>query len=263
MHRTLVFDLETTGLSVANADIISLAVRVLETDQSFHELVRPSRLPLPRQITRVTGITTEELRRKSRWTTVGKRVCWWLTHTVLRRRTDTKITLVGHNCRRFDIPILVRHLKLLNPIAPIVVDRCTVVDTLRLLRRSFPQLKNHKQGTVYRHLFQTPQPNAHSAIGDVDALARILRDSRSNFYDDAVKDVRYDIWEHHDLSECEHVFLAGRARDIRAFVVAERTNEASNKMEGVTADPACSSIRCRDCRVVYSAWFFHECSPCL
>ncbi|KAK3288656.1 hypothetical protein CYMTET_3874 [Cymbomonas tetramitiformis] len=268
MNRTLVFDLETTGLSVANASIISLAIRILETNQSLHELVRPPRLPIPRQITNVTGITTECLRKKATWATVGRRVCWWLTHTVLRNRTDAKITLVGHNCRKFDVPIFLRHLGLLKPVVPIEVERCAVIDTLRLLRRSLPQLENHKQESVYKHLFQTAQPNAHSAIGDVEALTRILQDPRSKF-GESRRTVRYDIWEHHDLESCKNVFIAGRSQGMRAYfntsskqARCDPESPANSVIAPSTQDDTVHrrSVRCDKCFVVFSEWFSHRCS---
>ena len=57
------FDLETTGLSPAEAEIIELAAVQIEGGQitrTFQSLVRPSK-PIPLNIERLTGITQEML----------------------------------------------------------------------------------------------------------------------------------------------------------------------------------------------------------
>eukprot|EP00854_Cymbomonas_tetramitiformis_P005175 gene5175-6295_t len=246
--RTLVFDLETTGLSVYTTDIISLAVNVLETGQQFDKLVRPPTLPIPRHITQLTGLTNDALRKSSSWSTVGTLLCEWLRDEVLCHRSDGTLTFVGHNCRKFDVPILIRHLSKLRGTHPVIVKRCAVVDTLRLLRSALPGLRDHKQVTVYKHLFGTTPANAHSALADVVALTRIVKDKRSKFYSEEGKRTKYDIRDFHDLKSCKNILtVTSRPVDIGSYMRAP-ARQAHQR-----------HIKCPDCSTIASPYFTHRC----
>ncbi|KAK3255207.1 hypothetical protein CYMTET_35680 [Cymbomonas tetramitiformis] len=266
--RTVVFDLETSGLSTNHCDIISLAMRVLETDEHFYEVVRPPRLPVPRKICELTGLTNEELRTKARWPHVGARMCAWLRCAVLMNKDDVHLVLTGHNCRRFDVPILVRHLEMLRDIEPVTPRRCRVVDTLHLFKRAIPGMRSYKQGVLYRHLFKQELEGAHSAFHDVRALARMLRDERSLFEGLARRAVEYDIEDRHELADCRHVFRVTKRetsakRQSASLRVAWSVIGSARTTETASPEPPHSMVRnerCGRCRVVYSNAFSHTCA---
>eukprot|EP00854_Cymbomonas_tetramitiformis_P009457 gene9457-11203_t len=99
--RIVVFDLETTGLNVKTNEIISVSMRVLDTDDRFDEFVRPRKLPIPHAVSVLTGISSRYLTTKDRWETVGSKLCDWLERDVIKGTVGPfTITFVGHNVRR-------------------------------------------------------------------------------------------------------------------------------------------------------------------
>jgi DNA polymerase III epsilon subunit family exonuclease len=157
----VVFDLETTGLSVARSRICELGavrVRALELVDSYQSLVNP-RVALPDPVARLTGLREQELRHAP---SVG---------TVLRRFLDFAgdDLLVAHNAR-FDQGFLERQLLLVHGRRLSEPALCTAALARRLL-----------DGRVRRvglaslaHFFGTSTRPCHRALPDAEATAEVL-----------------------------------------------------------------------------------------
>ncbi|MGN0692478.1 MAG: PolC-type DNA polymerase III [Oscillospiraceae bacterium] len=151
-------DIETTGLSPAYCEIIEIgAVRVEngEVTEQFDALIRPTE-PVSGFITDLTGITNEELERNGRQPDM-----------VLSEFSDFigDSLLVGQNVN-FDINFLydgfVKHLG-----KPLTND---FADTLKLSSNIFPDLSDHKLGTL-KKAFGIAEDVAHRGLSDcIDAM---------------------------------------------------------------------------------------------
>lgn len=149
----IVFDLETTGLSPANDEIIEIsAIRVWQNQAAdeFSTLVNPH-IPIPYAATQVNGITDSMV----------------ASAPDLRQALDDFLAfvgrdiLVGHNIHTFDTNFLydgaVRELgtKVTND----------YVDTLYLARNCLPTLRHHRLTDLAEH-FSISTKGAHRALQD-------------------------------------------------------------------------------------------------
>src|SRR5215212_414642 len=157
----IVFDLETTGLSVTRSRICEVgAVRVhaLELVDSFQSLVNP-RAPLPEPVARLTGLHENELRRAAPVSSVLNR---FLSFT-------GDALLVAHNAR-FDQRFLERQLLLLHGRRLSEPPLCTAALARRLLER---RLRRVSLASL-AYFFGVPTTPCHRALPDAKATAQVL-----------------------------------------------------------------------------------------
>lgn len=152
-------DIETTGLDPKYCEIIELGALRVENGNPidrFNMLVKPSE-PLDPFITELTGITDEMLANSP---SIEKALPLFLDFI-------GENVLIGHNVN-FDINFIyddcVRYLGL-----PLKND---FVDTLRLARHAFPDLKNHKLPTLADYL-KIQYNTSHRAMADCETVSKI------------------------------------------------------------------------------------------
>ncbi len=155
----VIFDIETTGLSVLNCAITEIgAVKIKKGKvvDRFNTFVNPE-MPIPEEIVRLTSITDDMVKDAP------------LVKDALKDFFDFtgKDLLVAHNAN-FDIGFI-RHfaeksgLLFENP----------HLDTLALSRFLNPDLKNHKLDTLAK-LYELGEFNHHRACDDAEMLAHIF-----------------------------------------------------------------------------------------
>lgn len=104
------------------------------------------------------------------WARVGPDFWRWVG-----ARADT-VVLVGHNVLKHDMKLLLDETA---RVCPSAVDelrtRVFFVDTLDavLADASFSGLANHRQTTIYKHLFGSAPPHAHTALSDARSNSAI------------------------------------------------------------------------------------------
>lgn len=149
----IVFDLETTGISVYKDDIIEIsAVKVSGSTvvDTYSTLVNPGR-GIPYQATAVNGITDEMVADAPQLTKA-------LTGFLAFVQADI---LVGHNIHSFD-------LKFIRNAAMELFGKTVdndYIDTLYMARQCLPQLSHHKLVDIAGH-FGISQKGAHRALND-------------------------------------------------------------------------------------------------
>jgi DNA polymerase III subunit alpha, Gram-positive type len=156
----IVFDIETTGLSVMNSKIIELAgvkMKDGKVIEEFASFVNPHER-IPYNITQLTQITDDMVRDAPELTDVLPKFIEFVGDAVL----------VAHNAK-FDMGFIQEACKrqgheiLSNP----------VLDTLEMARMLYPSLKNHRLNTM-ADKFKVSLENHHRAIDDSKALGDIL-----------------------------------------------------------------------------------------
>ncbi|WP_274651508.1 PolC-type DNA polymerase III [Paenibacillus humicola] len=156
----VVFDIETTGLSVINSKIIELAgVKMREGKEigRFSTFIDPHE-EIPYHIQQLTNITNEMVKGAPELEPKLREFVEFVGDAVL----------VAHNAR-FDMGFIQAACKahgmpeLPNP----------VLDTLELARFLFPQLKNHRLNTL-ADKYKISLENHHRAIDDSIALGGVL-----------------------------------------------------------------------------------------
>ena len=149
----VVFDLETTGVSAQNDEIIeisALKVKQGEVTETFSTLINPGR-SIPYQATKVNGITDKMVEEAPAIKEVLSEFLEFIEDEVL----------VGHNIRTFDLKFVERATqeafgrKIENDF----------IDTLPMSRSCLPQLKYYKLTDIAAH-FKIAVEGAHRALGD-------------------------------------------------------------------------------------------------
>ncbi|AZK47756.1 PolC-type DNA polymerase III [Paenibacillus lentus] len=165
----IVFDIETTGLSVTQNKIIEIAaVKMVEGKEvdRYATFVNPH-VRIPYNIQQLTNINDDMVKDAPDVEPVLKEFVEFVGDAIL----------VAHNAR-FDIDFVNAKLKELglsqlnNP----------VLDTLELARMLFPTMKNHRLNTLAAK-YKVSLENHHRAIDDTLALGEIL----NGLLEDAVK----------------------------------------------------------------------------
>lgn len=156
----VVFDVETTGLSAMNNDLIQIAASKMYKGnilEQFDEFIDPGH-PLSAFTTELTGITDNHL--------VGAK----LLHQVLVEfQAFCKDTvLVAHNAS-FDVGFMNANYAREN--LPKITQ--PVIDTLEFARNLYPEYKRHGLGPLTKR-FQVALDHHHMANYDAEATGRLL-----------------------------------------------------------------------------------------
>ena len=162
MHRYVVFDVETTGLSLGNGDRVieigAVAIKDKSIVEEFHSLIDAGR-KIPKTVQKVHGITNEMLAGEPRSEQVIP-----LFHEFI-----AGATLIGHNAK-FDVSFLKHEFERLKLN---LTNRHLC--TLDISRKRYPHLPNHKLETVGRYLFgeSIREMKMHRALADARLAAMI------------------------------------------------------------------------------------------
>ncbi|HZG58332.1 MAG TPA: PolC-type DNA polymerase III [Paenibacillus sp.] len=156
----VVYDVETTGLSVTSNKIIEIAgVKMVDGKviDEFARFIDPHE-KIPYHITQLTNITDEMVAGAPEESEVIPEFVAWAGDAVLvahNARFDTGFLQAA--CKRHGLP------EMPNP----------VLDTLELARLLYPQMKNHRLNTL-ADKFKVSLESHHRAIDDSKALGDVL-----------------------------------------------------------------------------------------
>ncbi|CAG7602633.1 DNA polymerase III PolC-type [Paenibacillus solanacearum] len=156
----VVFDIETTGLSVTSNKIIEIAgVKMKEGKEvgRFASFINPHER-IPYHIQQLTNINDDMVRDAPELAEMLPKFIEFVGDSIL----------VAHNAR-FDIGFIQANCKQLG--LPEVPN--PVLDTLELARLLFPTMKNHRLNTL-ADKFKVSLENHHRAIDDSIALGHVL-----------------------------------------------------------------------------------------
>ena len=153
-------DIETTGLG-RDARIIELgAVRIRHGHKAaeYSQLINPG-MPIPAKVTQITGITDRDVKGKP---TIDKALPKFYAFC----GTDMWI---GHNIRRFDLPVIAREAERVGAGMPDV----SFYDTMELSQALLPQLDHHRVVDLIRY-FGIAKTERHRAADDAAQTAQIF-----------------------------------------------------------------------------------------
>ena len=160
--RYVALDVETTGLSPANGDRVieigAVAVENKNIVSEFSSLINVGK-EIPRQVRQVHGITNEMLRNEPVPEVVWPEFHYFIAGSIL----------VAHNAS-FDIGFIRHEFALLG----MSLNNRSLC-TLKMSRKMYPHLPNHKLATVGRYLFgeSCKQMHVHRALDDAKLAGMI------------------------------------------------------------------------------------------
>ena len=166
MPRQIVLDTETTGLEpsqghrVIEIGCVELINRRL-TGNNYHQYIQPDR-EIDEGALQVHGISNEFLQDKPRFNDIVDDLMSYLKGA----------ELVIHNAP-FDVGFLDNELKLAGNGLGVIVDHCTVTDTLVMARKMHPGQKNNLDALCKRYDVNNTQRDLHGALLDAEILSEV------------------------------------------------------------------------------------------
>ena len=165
----IVLDLEFTPLrdpdlqAVAGNEIIEIgAVKLDEENRkldSFQTYVKPQYSDIPYRITQITGITDRNVKGKPTIDKALPKFYAFCGHDMW----------IGHNIRRFDLPVIAREAERVGVGMPDV----SFYDTLEISQTLLPQLDRHRLLDLIRH-FGIAKTERHRAADDAAQTAQVF-----------------------------------------------------------------------------------------
>lgn len=155
------FDLETTGLSPHNNEIIEIAAYSSVRGTSFCSFCKPNS-PIPAESTSITGITDEMVADAPAFDIVAK--------DFLDFCNVDDPCLIAHNNLNFDRPFLKTQLKKVGISPP---ENWQFLDSLYWARYYRPDLPKHSLQYL-RQIYGFTENQAHRALDDVYMLKMIF-----------------------------------------------------------------------------------------
>lgn len=155
----------------SECDIVQLSA--ISGERIFNVYILP-RCPIDYGASRVTGLTIRSrklLLDGQQVQTVPLREALNLFISFLK--TFSRPVLVGHNCKRFDCPILLRIMTEFNLLKEFQDVVSAYLDTLLLSKQMF-MLQKYSQPFLVQHFLQKSY-RAHDATEDVRALQELFR----------------------------------------------------------------------------------------
>ena len=204
-HKVLAFDLETTGVSTNNDRIVQVALIGTDsdgTDIHFDTLVNPQR-PIPSGATRVHGVHDSDVRNEPVFKHYAQQLFELIDGAVL----------VGHNVRRFDMPLLENEYYRCGAIPP---KPLVILDTLECVRKLKIARPHNLGAQCSRHGIDLS--NAHDAAADAAAslllLWKVMQDHPASFRR-SLSDIEQ--WLIHGDSRKDESELGRTISDLKAF----------------------------------------------
>ena len=170
-RMTVIYDIETTGLSYVKDRIIQLAGYHVQKKECFNEYINP-KMHINSKAAEIHKITEDFLKDKPD------------ADTVLGKFLDfcgENCYLVAHNNDSFDKLFLVSELKRNGYEVP----KFRYIDTLKLARLRYPGLESHKLD-ILRNLCNLSTENSHDALKDTQDLYHVYCNLRSNSTDEEI-----------------------------------------------------------------------------
>ena len=175
LNRPLAFfDLETTGVNVAQDRIVEISIIKLNPDGSeevFTELVNPG-MAIPAESAEIHGITDEKVADKPTFKEQAETIKAFIGDS----------DLSGYNCLKFDVPLLMEEF-LRNDIDFSMKNR-KVVDVQNI----FHKMEKRTLVAAYKFYCDKDLTDAHSAEADTRATLEVLQ-AQIDKYDELDGDV--------------------------------------------------------------------------
>ncbi|NJN18480.1 MAG: DNA polymerase III subunit epsilon, partial [Oscillochloris sp.] len=203
-------DVETTGLVAGSDEIIEVAAvkfRGREILERYSQLVQP-RQSLPLKITRLTGITLDDLASAPSFNAIGADVARFIkTHPIIGHSVNFDLTMLRAQGMNFNQP---------------------VYDTFDLATLLMPQAPIYKLGALADRI-GIAHPADHRALNDAEVTAQVFTylleqiDQLSlDTLNEIVRLTQRMAWSLHDLFEealsrkARTVFVSAQAADLKA-----------------------------------------------
>jgi DNA polymerase-3 subunit epsilon len=170
------FDLETTGINVANDRIVEIAILKVfpNGNKESHTWRVNPQMPIPAVASAVHGITDEMVQDEPTFKELAPKV------VALLKDSD----LGGYNSNRFDIPLLAEEL--MRAEVDLDLKKAQAVDVQTI----FHKMEKRTLEAAYKFYCDKELTNAHSAYADTEATYEVLK-AQLDRYDNLDNDISW------------------------------------------------------------------------
>lgn len=173
----VVFDLETTGVSITHDRIIEISILKVSPDglqESKTRRINPG-MPIPPESSAVHGITDEDVKDCPRFEQVARSLYQWIEGC----------DIVGFNSNRFDVPLLVEEF--LRAGVEVDFSRRRFIDVQTI----FHKMERRTLEAAYKFYCDKTLVGAHSAEADTMATYEVLQAQLDRYPEDLQNDVNF------------------------------------------------------------------------
>ena len=155
------FDLETTGVDVANDRIVEISLMKIFTDgkEEIKTMRINPEMPIPPQVTEIHGISDDDVKDEPTFKIVAKDVAKFIEGS----------DLAGYNSNKFDIPLLAEEFLRVDLDIDLKKHRFIDVQVI------FHKMEQRTLSAAYKFYCKKDLDNAHSAEADTIATYEILK----------------------------------------------------------------------------------------
>lgn len=169
-NKVVFFDLETTGLDVAQDRICSIAIKVYKPDLTeviydYYSLINPQ-MEIPTDASDIHGITNTMVQDAPTFAEAAKIIQHLFTDSVI----------VGYNIMQFDLAMLQQEFKR-NGLVGIL--ECEYVDAAVIFKRK----EERTLSAALKFFCNQEMQDAHNAQADVDATVDVFKAQLSRYSD--------------------------------------------------------------------------------
>jgi len=157
----IVFDLETTGISISNDRIVEIACIKVHPDgreDTLHKRINPG-MPIPAEVTAIHGISDADVANEPKFEEVARDLATYMQGC----------DFAGFNSNKFDFPMLVEEF--LRAGVDFDVENRKFIDAQRI----FHMMEPRNLSAAYRFYCDKNLENAHSAVADTRATWEIIQ----------------------------------------------------------------------------------------
>jgi DNA polymerase III subunit epsilon len=168
------FDLETTGINVANDRIVELAyLKVFPNGNEESKVVRINPgIPIPKEASDIHGITDEDVKNEPLFKELAQSLA----------NTFEGCDFAGYNSNKFDIPVLAEEF--IRADVDLDLKKRKFIDVQVI----FHKMEQRTLGAAYKFYCKKELIDAHSALADTKATYEILM-AQLDFYDALHNDI--------------------------------------------------------------------------
>ena len=186
------FDLETTGLDIANDRIVEISILKIEPNGNKNSITRRvnPEIPISPESTAIHGISLYDVANEPNFKTLGPEI----------KKFIGNADLAGYNSNKFDIPLLVEEF--LRAEIDFDISKRKFIDVQNI----FHKKEKRTLEAAFKFYCDKDLTNAHSAEADVTATYEVLEAQLGRY-----KDLERNTAFLHDFSAMKDtVDLAGR-----------------------------------------------------
>jgi len=162
--KLVAFDIETTGLDVENDRIVEISFEIIAETESWKSENKTYRLnpevPIPPEASAIHGIKDEDVKNCLTFRELAGEF-WSIVSDAI---------LIGYNIKNFDLPFLAKEFER-NSSYKLDISRLGIIDVYVV----YAKMESRDLQAAYKFYLSKPMENAHSAKGDAQAAAEILK----------------------------------------------------------------------------------------